>query len=71
LRLRILANSKPLEYELASEERKNRLMSGEGEDGTITVRNLPPQVSDLRLEWLLVVQGAGEFYRIYEPLVLQ
>lgn len=71
LRLRILANGNPLEYELASGERKNRLMSGESEDGTITVRNLPPNVSDLRLEWLLVVQGVGEFYRIYEPLVLQ
>jgi hypothetical protein len=71
LRLRILANGNPLEYDLASEERKNRLMSGEIEDGTITVKNLPPNVDDLRLEWLLVVQGAGEFYRIYEPLVLQ
>jgi hypothetical protein len=71
LRLRILANGNPLEYDLASDERKNRLMSGEGEDGTVTVRNLPPNVDDLRLEWLLVVQGAGEFYRIDEPLVLQ
>jgi hypothetical protein len=71
LRLRILVNGNPLEYELASGERKNRLMSGEAEDGTITVRNLPPNAGDLRLEWLLVVQGAGQFYRIDEPLVLQ
>jgi hypothetical protein len=71
LRLRILANGNPLEYELASGERKNRLMSGEGEDGTLTVRNVPPNVGDLRLEWLLVAQGAGAFYRIDEPLVLQ
>lgn len=71
LRLRILAHGNPLQYELLSGDRKNRLMSGESEDGIITVSNLPPNASDLRLEWLLVVQGAGEFYRIYEPLVLQ
>jgi hypothetical protein len=68
LRLRILANGNPLEYELASGERKNRLMSGEGEDGTLTIRKLPPNVDELRLEWLLVVQGKGEFYRVDEPL---
>jgi hypothetical protein len=71
LRLRILANGNPLEYELASGERKNRLMSGEGEEGTLTIRNAPPNVGELRLEWLLVAQGAGQFYRIDEPLVLQ
>jgi hypothetical protein len=71
LRLRVLANGNPLEYELASGERKNRLMSGEGEDGTLTVRDIPPNVGELRLEWLLVAQGAGAFYRIDEPLVLQ
>ena len=64
LRLRILANGNPLEYDLASDERKNRLMSGEGEDGTLTIRNLPLNISDLRLEWLLVVQGEGQGLRM-------
>ena len=70
-RLRVLANGHALEYKLAAKNRKNRLMSGEGEDGTLLIENLPPSVSDIALEWVLVAQGIGTLYRIYEPVVLQ
>lgn len=68
-RLRILANGNPLEFFLESEGRRNRLGTGESEDGTIVVRDLPPSVTELALEWVLVAQGVGRLYRIYEPLV--
>jgi hypothetical protein len=71
LRLRVLANGSSLPYDLTSDQNKNRLMSGEGEDGTIMVENVPESLNEVTLEWVLVAQGVAEFYRIYEPVTVQ
>ena len=68
-RLRILADGEPLDRRLIAEGRKNRLTSGESEAGTITVRDLPADAEEVMLEWVLLAQGTGELYRIYEPVV--
>jgi hypothetical protein len=71
LRLRVLANGNSLPYNITSDSKKNRLMSGEGEDGTIVVDNVPESLGEVRLEWVLVAQGIAEFYTIDETVTLQ
>jgi hypothetical protein len=71
LRLRVLANGNSLPYDITADQNKNRLMSGEGEDGTIVVENVPESLNDVTLEWVLVAQGVAEFYRIYESVTVQ
>jgi hypothetical protein len=71
LRLRVLANGNSLPYDITSDSKKNRLMSGEGEDGTIVVDNVPENLDGVRLEWVLVAQGVAEFYTIDETVTLQ
>jgi hypothetical protein len=71
LRLRVLADGNALPYEFSSENQQNRLMSGESEDGSLLVKNLPKGLNSVTLEWVLIAQGVAEFYTIYETVTFQ
>ena len=46
-------------------------MSGEGEDGSLIIENLPKGIKTVTLEWVLIAQGVAEFYTIYETVAIQ
>jgi hypothetical protein len=71
LRLRVLADGNSLPYEFSADNHQNRLMSGESEDGSLLVKNLPEGLKDVTLEWVLIAQGVAEFYRIAETVAIQ
>jgi hypothetical protein len=71
LRLRVLADGNALPYKFSSESHQNRLMSGESEDGSVLVENLPQGLKSVTLEWVLIAQGVAEFYTIYETVAVQ
>jgi hypothetical protein len=71
LRLRVLADGNSLPYDFSSDNQQNRLMSGESEDGSLLVKNLPNSLQSVTLEWVLIAQGVAEFYTIYETVTIQ
>jgi hypothetical protein len=71
LRLRVLADGNSLPYDFNTDNHQNRLMSGESEDGSLFVENLPKGLKNVTLEWVLIAQGVAEFYTVYETVAIQ